>query len=438
MARLAIIGGGVTGAAAAYFLRARQDAFSSPLSIDLYESADRTGGRILSEYRDSVVLERGAECLSARDSSAFKLIEQLGLKLLRPAALPIGFKSGAVLETVDPAVLRPSLRGLKTLSSTRLLSTRGKFETALRVLQRGLRQQSNRETSLAEYLEQQWGKEAAHRVFAPIFSGIYGGNVAHLSSRLAERLQGSRRGGAIASIASGMTSLVTRFLDLSGARVRLNSQVNQLSRQSGQWVVDGLCYDAVISCIPAPQAAILLKPVQPKLAQLLASVRFSGIISVLLELESIDLPNATGCIMQCEEGLRAISFVSRKWAHAPAPTCFVRGFIGADQNLEDHELIALLVDEIEALCQVRPRICSARIDRWSPGSPQLSVGFEQLGSRLNSELKALPGLFVPESAYQGAGITDCIDAAGKTADLVIEHFKSNSFVGNQYEHRVCA
>ncbi|RIL10717.1 MAG: hypothetical protein DCC75_03765 [Proteobacteria bacterium] len=442
MTRVAIIGGGVSGAAAAYFLRAKQNLFPSQLKIDLYESSHRLGGRIFSEYRNSLVLERGAEGLSGRDTSAMELMEDLGLELVRPAALPLGIGCGGQFEVIDPEVLRPSLRGLRHLLGRRLISTRGKLETALRVLTRSFRDKDTHETSLARYLEESWGSEAAQRIFAPVYSGIYGGSADELSSRLAERLQGGRCAGptksALFSIATGMSSLVERFVELSGAQVHLESPITKLFRDSDRWLIADAPYDAVALCIPAPQAGALLLSLDQEAAKLLSAIRFTSVITVLLEIEPIDLPEASGCLMQRQNGLRAVSFVSQKWGHSSRSSSFVRGFFSPHRHLEDHDLITLLVNEIEALCGVRPRVISSLVDRWEAANPLLSVGYERIGARISEAVKALPGVFIPAGVYHGAGITDCINGARRSADLMADYLTSFSAVRSDYEHRISA
>jgi oxygen-dependent protoporphyrinogen oxidase len=61
--RVVVIGGGITGLAAAHRLVELASAGSFELDIRLLEAGDHTGGVIRTERRDGFVLERGPDSM---------------------------------------------------------------------------------------------------------------------------------------------------------------------------------------------------------------------------------------------------------------------------------------------------------------------------------------------------------------------------------------
>ena len=78
MKRVAIIGGGIAGLSAAYYLeKARQS--GTGLDWVLFEKSDRLGGVIATEQRDGFVLEAGPDSFLSIKPDAARLCTELGL-----------------------------------------------------------------------------------------------------------------------------------------------------------------------------------------------------------------------------------------------------------------------------------------------------------------------------------------------------------------------
>jgi len=74
--KVAIIGGGISGLSAAYFLEQATHAGGPPIQIDLFESSSRIGGKIQSVRQDELTLELGAESFLSRRTAALKLCRE--------------------------------------------------------------------------------------------------------------------------------------------------------------------------------------------------------------------------------------------------------------------------------------------------------------------------------------------------------------------------
>ena len=77
--RVAIIGGGISGLAAAFRLRELSAAHEIPIETALFESGGRVGGALETIRRDGFVMETGADSFLSEKPAAAKLAERLGL-----------------------------------------------------------------------------------------------------------------------------------------------------------------------------------------------------------------------------------------------------------------------------------------------------------------------------------------------------------------------
>src|ERR1043165_1546191 len=78
MKRVAIIGGGIAGLSAAWYLeKARQS--DADLEWILFEKSDRLGGVIQTERRDGFVIEAGPDSFLSAKQDGSRLCQELGL-----------------------------------------------------------------------------------------------------------------------------------------------------------------------------------------------------------------------------------------------------------------------------------------------------------------------------------------------------------------------
>lgn len=75
-----IIGGGITGVTAAYYLQKTIKEQQLPLECKLIEATHRLGGKVQTVIRDGFVIERGPDSFLARKTSASRLAHEVGLE----------------------------------------------------------------------------------------------------------------------------------------------------------------------------------------------------------------------------------------------------------------------------------------------------------------------------------------------------------------------
>jgi oxygen-dependent protoporphyrinogen oxidase len=177
--RVAIIGGGVSGLAAAQ----RLSELMPKADVTLFESADRLGGVIRSERIDGFLLEHGPDSLLTQVPWGLDLCRRIGLaeELLPTAAEPQGVYvvcRGRLRKVPDGLALMAPQR-LWPLITSPILSIRGKLRLAAEYFVPP--RQDTSEESLAAFARRRLGREAFERLVQPLVSGIYMGSPDTLS-----------------------------------------------------------------------------------------------------------------------------------------------------------------------------------------------------------------------------------------------------------------
>jgi protoporphyrinogen/coproporphyrinogen III oxidase len=456
--RVAIIGGGIAGLAAAYELDVARRA-GADIRYELFEAGERLGGVIASSVVDGTVIERGPDSFLTEKPAALELCRELGLESQFVASDDARRRTYIVVR--NRLVEMPD--GLMFLVPTKLLPTLTtplfSWWTKLRMAFELLRMQGPRheDESVATLVERHYGRQVVDRLADPLLSGIYGGDAAQLSAQAVlprlvdmEAKYGSLTRGMLVEMASrprvdaedgevvpakpatfttlrgGLQQLVDAVVRrLDAGALHTNSKVGMLTRFIDGWSIAGTgaeasaTFDAVIVATPAWAAADLVCGVDAELGKALDEIPYSSSITVNLIFDGIDLdplPPGFGFLVPRTEGraMLACTFIDRKFPGRTAPgKTVLRVFVGGVRNAalmdESDDVIAEIVlrelFEILAISAVPELV---EIQRWPRAMAQYSLGHKERQERIKSRLAALPGLELVGNAYDGIGISDCI------------------------------
>ena len=435
---IAIIGGGISGLAAAYELSKRDVPFT------LFEASDRLGGLVYTQHVDGFTIEAGADSMLAQKRAGLELCDELGLT---PRLISMQTRTAFVLHhgKLHPLPAR-SLFGIpgtwKGLATYSLLPPAVRARLALEPLVPVHRTADDE--SVAAFFRRRFGPATVDLLAQPLLGGIHAGDVETLSvPALFPRLTAAERsgrkvlrwvqhsartassGGAFRSLSSGMGELVEAIRRrLSPDAVRCESPVVALSRGSNSWEITtpggADSFPAVILACPAHAAGRLLEGVDPVAAALCRQVRYVSTVSVGLAWpgRSIGHPlNGTGFVVaRASNALRitACTWVSSKWeGRAPAGHALLRAYIGgahdaAAVDLPDEELAAIAARELSAILSISGEPEIARVFRWRQAGAQHDVGHLARMTQLEDRLAAHPRLFATGSGFRSIGIPDCV------------------------------
>jgi len=429
--RVVVIGGGISGLAAAHALA------GGGLEILLLEASDRAGGVIRTETRDGFLLELGPNTVRAAPE-LWRLVETLGLApavLLADARAPRYVDFGGALR---PVPMSPA-----ALLTTTLLSPAGK----LRLLLEPFRPRGGSPAeSVRDFFARRLGPEVADRLIEPFVGGVYAGRADRLSASAAftapvawEREHGSLLRGALAarsarprtaslprglvSFRGGLQTLPTALAVSLGARFRAGAAVEELAPDRGGWLVRAAGgehrADAVILAVPAHRAAGLVSGFAPQAARALGGIPQPPVAVLHLAWHASALRRPLegfGHLVAPASDRRILGAV---WSsglfpgRAPADMALLTVFLGGSRDpsaldLSDEELIAAATRDLEAQGLVRGEPRALRVTRWPSAIPQYEPGHEDRVAALAREEALWPGLAFAGNYREGVSVADAI------------------------------
>jgi len=461
--KLVVIGGGITGLAAAH--RAVELARERSLAVDLtvIEARERLGGTIATERADGFLIEAGPDSFLSEKPWALGLCQRLGLegRLVRTDdrfrkvfvwrggrlhPLPDGF------QLLAPTKLGPFL-------SSNLFSWGGKLRMALDLVRpRALVD----DESLGAFVRRRLGAQALERVAQPLVAGIYTANPDDLSlaATMPRFLELERRERSLilglwrasrkapqpgtsgarwslfVTFKDGMGEMVLRLASrLPPGAVRLGQRVLGVERRGSGWRVatdDGASLDAdhVIVTAEGHATGRLLRYVDPALATLLGEIAYASSATITLGYRRGDVPHALdgfGFVVPRTEGrvVLACTFSSVKYpGRAPEGRALLRCFVGGALNeraleSDDATLIAGVRDELRQALGITAGPLLTRVHRWLKAMPQYHVGHLGRVEAIGRCAAALPGLHLAGGAYRGVGIADCVRSGEAGAERAL-------------------
>ncbi|HLX49365.1 MAG TPA: protoporphyrinogen oxidase [Streptosporangiaceae bacterium] len=352
---VAIIGGGIAGLAAAYFLR------ESPVSVTVFEGSSRLGGKLRVSSVAGVAVDEGAEALLARRPEGTGLIHAVGLadQLETPGTTSARIWSRGTFRELPGRQFMGVPSDLGELARVGLLSgeglTRARLDAELPP------SPLDGDVSVASYVSARFGQELVDRLVDPLLGGVYAGRSEELSfeATLPALAAAARRHRSLADAAAGLLPpalseppapsppaarrpppvfttlsgglglLPAAVAAASGARVRTNCMIRAIKKLPNGWGLESgpasepefIEADAVILAVPASPASKLLSDVARGAAAALAEIRYASMAIVTLAYPQAAVGAAaltgSGYLVPAVDGraVKAVTFSTVKWPH---------------------------------------------------------------------------------------------------------------------------
>jgi protoporphyrinogen/coproporphyrinogen III oxidase len=480
--RVLIVGGGIAGLAAAFFLR------DEPVRVTVLEGSPRLGGKLSVSEIAGIAVDEGAEALLVTRPEGTGLIAEVGLgdERVEPGTTSSAIWTLGALRPLPRRQFMGVPSDMAELARSGVLSEAGVVR-ASRDLELPPTARDG-DVPVAEYVGARLGAEVVDRLVDPLLGGVYAGRSADLSfdatlpalaaaSRrhrsLAEAARsllptpsplpvgdqdraaaaGTRSGGSVFTTLAGGLGILPAFLaKASGAEVRTSSIVRQLSRAGRGWRLtvgsaaaeERVEADAVILAVPARPAGRLLANLAGASAAVAAfgEISYASMAIAALAYPRSAFPGAglaalgwSGYLVPAVDGraVKAVTFSTVKWPHLAEATrpgtepleivrCSV-GRVGEEALLQrdDNELAALAAAELAEATGVRGGPAASRVTRWGGALPQYTVGHLDRVARIRAAIASQPGLAVCGAAYDGVGIPACVATARMAAGQVMAH-----------------
>jgi oxygen-dependent protoporphyrinogen oxidase len=451
-----IIGGGITGLAAAYEL-----SLSGGEAV-LVEQQPVLGGVIQTESIEGCVLEGGPDSFLSAKPEGEALARELGLggdligSLDHQRATYV-VRHGRLVPLPDGLLMMVPTRILP-VAATPLLGWATKLKMGLEIFRRPGPPLPDR--SVASFIEDHYGREAVDYLAEPLLAGVYGGSAARLSAESVlarfvelERRYGSLTRGVLAArraararsstpeplfrtLKNGLAQLTAELERRIRPHCRiLHARAHEVQQQDGRWLVrlDGgelLESSHLILACPAWAAGALLRTVDEPLSRQLEAIPYTSSVTLALGYHRQDcgpLPRGFGFLVPaCErKTLVACTFVGAKFPYrVPDSHIVLRCFLGGsggeavlEQN--DEELIRLVRAELHQLLgwDAPPRFTLIR--RWRRAMAQYEVGHSRRIAAIGELAARHPGLHLAGNAYSGIGVPDCIRTGRAAARAIL-------------------
>lgn len=471
MKTVVIIGGGITGLSAAYYLQKQLIEQKLSARIIIVEANAELGGKIRTVHRNGFAMETGADSIVARKSNVAPFIDELGLReqvVYNATGKSYIYSDGQLKLIPEDAVFGIPL-SLESLAKSELISAEGKVE-ALKDFY------TTNETftindSVGLFLEAFLGKEIVEKQIAPVLSGVYSGKLSDLTlaSTLPYLLEYKNKYGSIIqglsqnkatfkgtgdkkflSFKEGVSSLINalenhlisdnnadvsveiiknvRGLSLERHQERQQDNYRYKVTLSNDRVLDA---DFVVLSTPQSSAQAMLN--DPSLQEDFNKFLDSSMISVYLgfDIPDEELPvDGTGFIVANSVDLlcNASTWTSRKWSHTSDEGHFlVRMFYKStvpnfDQlvELSEEEIMQVALRDIVKSLGIEREPVTYEVTKWIDAMPNYHIEHHQLVESLEHKMElAYPGVYLAGCSYYGVGIPDCIANGKSVAEAIV-------------------
>jgi protoporphyrinogen/coproporphyrinogen III oxidase len=447
--RVAVVGGGVAGIAAALDLVEHAD-------VTIFDAAGRLGGPVSTVDFAGTRVETGPDSFLARRPEMIDLATQLGFgdALVAPAATEAGIWSRGAVRKMPSGLVLGVPRSLKGLAASGIVSRAGIARAALdRVLPAT---KVGDDIGMGDLVHRRFGREVQQRLVDALMGGVHAGRSELLSTAIAapQLLAAARNGRSLMAslpepppssdpvfltVASGLGDVVdaaVKAITNGGGVVQTNNAVEELRVVGQRWEVDGEAFDGVVVATHAPVTARLVAAAAPDAADALSNLEYASVVLTLLAYPTDELRQPfelSGFLVPRPEKklLSAISWSSTKWAHhAGRGVEIVRASTGRiddhrHEHFDDRALVDALHAEITEATGLRSAAPShALVNRWPHSLPQYKVGhLTKVSARAHaSAANAAAPLALAGSAYEGLGLPACVASGRAAARAISERF----------------
>lgn len=453
MSRIAVIGSGISGLSAAYFL-GRQGHH-----VTILEASPRAGGAIRTERTpEGALMEMGPDSFLLSKPAAMNLAREIGVELVPSCAEggPSVVKNGRLMPLPDGFRLLAPTRFLPFALSG-LVSWPGKLRAAAELVMPP--KIGCDDESVGNFVTRRFGREILDALAQPLVAGIYSADPSELSLQATfpflqtiEQNQGSVIKGMIKSVRGkggggplfwspreGMGQLVERLTERTGrSNLRLSCPVSSMRRVEGSWLVyttpGGELFDAVVLACPAYRAGSLLETELPHLSSALHTIPYTttAVVHFLFDESQLGGPlRGSGFVVPHRERLdiTACTYAHRKYpGRAPEGKALLRVNMGGELNQgilaqSNEQLASRALETLRPLLRLSGRPEFYQVARHHKVVPQYAVGHLKTARQIEEVIQSQPGLALGGNGVHGVGLGDCVARAEECARRIQQQIK---------------
>ncbi|WP_141579083.1 protoporphyrinogen oxidase [Actinomadura sp. WMMA1423] len=454
-----IVGGGIAGLAAAFFLR------DEPVRVTVLEGASRLGGKLAVSEVEGVAVDAGADMVWRPKTAGLIAAAGLGDQITLAGTTSAAIWTRGKMRPLPEGQFMGVPSDMDQLAASGLLSPEGAARA-----REDLEMPStvrDGDVAVGAHVARRLGQEVADRITDPFLYEMCAGRAEDLSyeatltllATTSDKYQSLAEAAGsliatphpkktgIATITGGLGRLPDALAKAvvaasPGASVRTRAAVRELARTEDGWRLgvesaagtEHIAADAVILAVPAGPASRLLAGATgaTQATAELAGIPYAGVVDITLAYPRRAFPGGLaergicGYRVPAVDGrvVKSVTFSTVKWPQAAAEVEIVRcraGRMGEEDLLQrdDADLAGLAASELAEATGVVGDPVSTRVTRWDDSMPQYLVGHGDRVARIRTAVAAQPGLALCGAAYDGVGVGHCMATARKATHQVL-------------------
>ena len=451
---VAIIGAGITGLTAGFYLQRRG------VPVIVYEAGDYAGGVIRTSRRDGFLAECGPNTLLETSGIIRQLVKDAGLEHRRLDPDPKA-QARYVVRYGRPIGMPGSPLGFL---GTPLFSAKAKWALMREPFIPA--RSDGKEESIAEFVIRRLGQEFLDHAIDALVAGIYAGDpyklsvphafpkLARLEAQYGSLIKGQifgarerKKRGEVAkdrapkfSFDEGLEVLPRRLAEK--LPVQFRSPVGRVLQVPGGWVVE-----LQGSSVRHQHSAVIYAGTAFKLSELkieaekavelstFSEIRYPPVTSVVLGFRREDVSHPCegfGMLIPRVEGFKILGtiFSSSLFPNrAPAGHLTLTSYVGGERQPElasrsSAELINLVCEDLRVLLGVKGQPVFQHTSFYPKAIPQYNVGYGRYREAMTQVEAKAPGFFLEGHFRDGVSLSDSILSGYNVVERVEAHLRA--------------
>ena len=463
--KVVVIGGGITGLTAAYYLQQEVKKQSLPIEVLLVEAGTRLGGKIQTLIRDKFIIEKGPDSFYDCKLNAFKLAQELGME----KELVHNTSGNWFVLTRNQLFPVPRKFKMAPFMTTSLFSLIGKLRAAADIVLPKSKEYEDQ--AVGTFFRRRFGDEVVENLIEPLLSGIYAGDIDELSlmstlpqfyqieQKYGSLMRGMKKSemftlrrkkndqfeevGQFFTFKKGLYSLVERIeASLNEESILKGTKVTRVVKENQRYIlslndVSHMSADAIVVAVPHTAACSIFSDYP--FFDPLKGLSSTSIATVTMAFDESAVKQDIAGIgfritRNSDSSLTACTWTHKKWPHtAPPGKVLLRCYVGRSNyetivDLSDDEITNIVLEDINKMINFTSEPSFTVVSRWKKAIPQYTVGHRQRVEAIKSEIeKKLPGVFLCGSSYEGISMPECIEQGELAVQQVLQLFTNKPY-----------
>lgn len=453
--KIAIIGGGISGVSAAFWLSKRLSEFNKDFKITLFEKNSKPGGSIDTVKDGDFTVEAGPNGFLDSKPYTLKLVEEAGLK-------------DKLYKSNDLARKRYIMRYGRLIRlpekpqqffKTDLLTFKGKLRVMAEYF---IPQKILEDETIADFARRRLGEEACDYLISPMVSGIFAGDPEKMSLRACFpviydlevnygglfkgmlKKKGKKSGpagpdGVLTSYSGGLINLINDLIGrCENVEIRLNTPVERITKGREKFEIfskDGQeNFDYIILTCPSYEASKITNSLNETLSEEFSKISYAPAFVVGLGFEEKDIEDELdgfGYLIPAKENRKILGalFTSSIFPErVKNGKKLVRVIMGGDRNRwvndkSDEELIDIAFNEVKDTLKIKNKPVCKIFFRWEKAIPQYYIGHLKTVKNIEDIADNIGNLYVGGNILYGVGINDCTKRSYDIVEKFIQNLK---------------